>query len=306
MQSSAEVKSMMDSRYAAGIAYQSSLPFDRLRGDSIRATTLRLCEGRLHSAFRTLDVGSGEGGIASFWPHANILGVEISEVAVQIARKNFPDARFQQAAIEEFELGAGMPPFDLVVAQESIEHWTDVPKGLRAIHQALRPNGTFVLTTPNRDSLHCRIRRKMSRGEAPYCSTDHIHEFGFDELIKTVTDSGFVLEGSDGVGLLPYWTMEQVFGSKIRSLTDADEEVATWFEEIGREAPPEYNFIQAHRFRRESCQSSSKYPVPESSSGEGGPAGAVAGAEVGEVAGALEAGGGSPEGPVPGGGGSSR
>jgi len=253
MPSTSDVKTMMDERYAAGTAYKSALPFDLLRGNNIRDTTLSLCDrfGEvINPTVRTLDVGSGQGGIAAFWPHHNIVGVEISEVAVKLAREAYPAVKFVCCAIEKFELGAGMAPFDLVVAQESIEHWTDVPKGLQAIHQAMRPHATFVLTTPNRDSLHNRIRRKLGKGEAPYCSTDHVHEFGFQELIDTVQSHGFTLEKSAGVGLLPYWTLEDVFGSRIRELTDADEEVVEWFETIGRSAPPEFCFIQAHRFRR--------------------------------------------------------
>lgn len=250
MKTPEEVADMMDRGYADGTAYQTSLPFDEQRGVNIRRTTAILAHEYMRETTLTLDVGSGEGGIASFWPHTNIVGVEISAVAIEKARKAHPNVKFICAPIERFELGAGMEPFDLAVAQESIEHWTDAAAGLKAIRAAMRRGGHLVLTTPNRDSLHCRIRRKLGMPDAPYCSHDHIREFGFHELIEFVSDQGFVKEQSMGVGLLPYWTMEDHFGPAIRNLTDADEEVVRWLEDMGASIPPEYAFIQCHRFRR--------------------------------------------------------
>ena len=105
-------------------------------------------------------------------------------------------------------------------------------------------------TTPNRDSLHCRIRRRLGKSEAPYCADDHICEFGFDELVELCARQGFELKQSLGVGLLPYWTLEDEFGPEIRRLTDSDEEVVKWFEEMGAAIPAMYAFIQCHRFRK--------------------------------------------------------
>ena len=248
----------MDRRYGDGTAYQTSLPFDLERGKNIRAATLGLADMRTPEAgwllapeTRTLDVGSGEGGIASFWPHMNITGVEISEFAIEKARAQYPKMRFRCCAIEQFELGAGEAAYDLVVAQESIEHWTDPTEGMKRISAAIKRSGHFILTTPNRDSLHCRMSRKLELGEPPTCSGDHIHEFGYRQLIEFVEGFGFRKEYSRGVGLLPYWTMERLMGPQVRFLTDRDEEVVDWFETIGNTAPAEFCFIQCHRFVRD-------------------------------------------------------
>jgi SAM-dependent methyltransferase len=257
MKTISDVRADMDRRYADGTAYQTSLPFDLQRGKNIRAATLGLAnllaDGRslLDEKTRTLDVGSGEGGIASFWPHHNITGVEISEFAIEKARAQYPDMRFRCCAIEEFELGAGEAPYDLVVAQESIEHWTDPTGGMTRIASAITRKGHLIITTPNRDSLHCRMSRKLELGEPPTCSGDHIHEFGFEQLIAFVEGFGFRLEFSRGVGLLPYWTMERMFGPQVRFLTDRDDQVVDWFEDIGQAAPAEFCFIQCHRFVRD-------------------------------------------------------
>jgi len=246
-----EVRSEMDVLYASGKAYQSALVFDAIRGNQIRATSLHLSTPFAQDpTARILDIGCGEGGITAFFPHRNVIGIDISPVAIERARHNFPTGHFEASAIEVLAQASWYDgPFDLVVAQESIEHWTNAEQGLRVVASVLKPGGWFVLTTPNRDSLHCRMSRKFKR-EAPYCSNDHIHEFGYTELIDAVRKHGFRHDKACGVHLAPYWSMEQELGDKIRSITDNDEEVNVWLNEIGRSCP-EYSFIQCHRFVRE-------------------------------------------------------
>lgn len=244
-----EIRTEMNQRYGKGLgAYEKELPFDRLRTEEIFNAVLELATDRLRDdalqELRTLDVGSGIGGIAEYWPHRNIVGVEISEVAVAQARQRFPDVRYECSAIEDWKSDEKFP---LVVAVETIEHWSDVNQGLDAIRACMPENGVFVLTTPNRDSLHCRIGKKLKL-EVPFCSRDHTKEFGFEELIDTVRRRGFLLSASRGVHLAPYWALEAQLGVSIRSLTDKDDEVNGWLNEIGRDMPPKYAFIQAHRF----------------------------------------------------------
>lgn len=247
----ADVRAEMDEWFASGTAYQSALPFDLMRGEEIRAASLQLSTPFAHDPTASiLDIGCGEGGITSFFPHHNVIGIDISPVAIERARKAYPTGHFESVAIEELAQAAWYQgPFDLVVAQESIEHWTDAEQGLRVVASVLKPGGWFVLTTPNRDSLHCRMTRKLG-GEAPLCSRDHIHEFGYTELIETVSKHGFRHDAAAGVHLAPYWSMEMTLGQRMRDLTDNDPEVNTWLNEIGRSCP-QYAFIQCHRFVRE-------------------------------------------------------
>lgn len=248
-----QVQQEMDARFAAGTAYQSALPFDLMRGEQIRVTTLRLSQPEASNPdARILDIGCGEGGIQTFFPLYNVIGIDISPVAVQRAMRNVPRGTFVACAIEnlpECPAVAVEGTFDLVVAQESIEHWTDARGGLRALRQVMKRAGSLVLTTPNRDSLHCRMARKLGF-EAPICATDHIHEFGYRELINCVEDTGFRRTASAGVHLAPCWALEGVIGHAYRQLTDNDVEVNTWLNKLGA-ACPEFAFIQCHRFIRE-------------------------------------------------------
>lgn len=247
------VRSEMDARYAAGDAYVASLTFDQLRTTLLQQAVLRLASRVASFNDRkplTLDVGCGDAGIAAYWRHTNTVGLELSEVAVQRARTKYHDRRFVVGAIETWDPTTDPGyPFTLVVAVESIEHWTDSAAGLRTIHRALAEGGELVLTTPNRDSLHVRMGKKLGVA-VPYCSPDHIHEFGFRELIEHVEAQGFQHEEARGVHLAPYWALERALGDKVRSLTDNDPEVNRWLNEIAETMPTEYAFIQAHRFRK--------------------------------------------------------
>lgn len=246
--STEQIRAMMDERYAAGDdAYELRLPFDALRMTEIYRVVLDLVHGDLRHC-RTLDVGSSTAGIVRFWPHQDIVGVEISAEAVKTARTKFPNVDYRVGSIEDWSPNPG-EQFDLVVAVESIEHWQDAGRGLDAIHRAMSPGGMFVMTTPNRDSLHCRIGKKLGI-KVPKISYDHVHEFGYMELIEFVERHGFVCEESRGVHCAPYWALEEKLGIAVRELTDNDVEVNNWFNDIGSSMPAQYAFIQCHRFSR--------------------------------------------------------
>lgn len=137
---------------------------------------------------------------------------------------------------------------DMVISIESIEHWCDVDAALAGIRRVLKPHGALILTTPNRDSLHVRMGRKLGI-QMPYCANDHTHEFGYDELDTLVTGAGFRKEAETGASFAPYWALEGAIGHRMRHLTDNDEEVVQWLNAIGRRCP-EFAFCQIKSFER--------------------------------------------------------
>lgn len=137
---------------------------------------------------------------------------------------------------------------DMVISIESIEHWCDVDAALAGIRRVLKPHGALILTTPNRDSLHIRMGRKLGI-QMPYCAIDHTHEFGYDELDTLVTGAGFRKEAETGASFAPYWALEGAIGHRMRHLTDNDEEVVQWLNAIGRRCP-EFAFCQIKAFER--------------------------------------------------------
>lgn len=120
---------------------------------------------------RVLDAGCGEG----FGTHtladvaAEVLGVDYSPVAIGECRRlwNKPNLRFEQ--VDLVKPGNFSDTFDLVLNFQVLEHIHDPLPFLRGLHERLGPDGTLVLTTPNR-------LRTIS--ENPY----HVREYTAPEL----------------------------------------------------------------------------------------------------------------------------
>ncbi|MCS7138836.1 MAG: class I SAM-dependent methyltransferase, partial [Crenarchaeota archaeon] len=84
-----------------------------------------------------------------------VYGVEISEKGVEMARKN--GVKCIQLDVDEEDLPFEDNFFDAVFAGELIEHLYDPDHFLEEVYRVLKPEGLFVLTTPNLASIHNRI-----------------------------------------------------------------------------------------------------------------------------------------------------
>jgi SAM-dependent methyltransferase len=100
-----------------------------------------------------LDVASGEGyGSALLSQVArSVVGVEFSGPTVHGAIANFPrpNLRFLQADARALPLRDGC--VDAVVSFETIEHFGGQDRFLRDVRRVLRPDGMFIVSTPDRD-----------------------------------------------------------------------------------------------------------------------------------------------------------
>jgi 2-polyprenyl-3-methyl-5-hydroxy-6-metoxy-1,4-benzoquinol methylase len=119
----------------------------------IRATAIlnALASLRLRTP-HMLDLGCGIGwltGILSqFGP---TMGVELSSLAIEEARKRYPLAQFVQADVLNWDHPS--KSFDVVISQEVLEHMEDQAKYLDIAANLLKEDGWLILTTPNRKIL---------------------------------------------------------------------------------------------------------------------------------------------------------
>ena len=96
---------------------------------------------------RALDLGCGDGRLTDDLRAARTVGADVSEVALQRARKRLPDAELRLVEPDQ-PLPFEDSSFDLVLCAETVEHVRDAQLLLSEARRVLRPGGELALTTP--------------------------------------------------------------------------------------------------------------------------------------------------------------
>lgn len=97
-----------------------------------------------------LEVGCGTGELSKklFDAGAYVVGIDISEVAIAYAIKNNAGPDYYQADI--FTMRPKFRGFDVVIANEFIEHWEDVYLTFDTLFSAVKSKGTLFFSVPHR------------------------------------------------------------------------------------------------------------------------------------------------------------
>lgn len=96
----------------------------------------------------SFEIGSGIGATASLLKEheVNIMGSDISEEMVSIAKKLVPDVPFMHFDANNNTLGKNL--FDYVYAFEVIEHIAHPSKAIQTIYSLLKKDGLFIGSCP--------------------------------------------------------------------------------------------------------------------------------------------------------------
>jgi ubiquinone/menaquinone biosynthesis C-methylase UbiE len=131
-----------------------------------------------------LDLGIGDGRLATELHATKLTGADVSQVALDRARKRLPDADLVLVQPDEplpFEDNA----FDLITCVETIEHIRDVQLAFSEMRRVLRPGGRLALTTP----AAARWRVLVIGLEHPF--SPHIRAFTKRSLRTVLESMGF-------------------------------------------------------------------------------------------------------------------
>ncbi len=124
-----------------------------VRSDQLRFTrrVLDPVEG-----LRLLDIGCGSATFVRMARRAGVdaMGLEISEKALEIARKEVPGAVFSGSEEELLKRGQ---TFDAITLFHSLEHMTDPFHFLKRLQRLLEPEGSLIIQVPNAGSLQARV-----------------------------------------------------------------------------------------------------------------------------------------------------
>jgi SAM-dependent methyltransferase len=126
---------------------------------------------------RVLEIGCGLGtdGAQFAAAGADYTGVDLTEAAVELARKRFQlfDLRGDFRVADAENLDFADESFDLVYAHGVLHHTPDTARAVREIHRVLRANGRAVVMLYHRDSYNYRIGiRVLRRAGAPLLKSE--------------------------------------------------------------------------------------------------------------------------------------
>ncbi|MEA5618976.1 class I SAM-dependent methyltransferase [Cronbergia sp. UHCC 0137] len=236
----ANIKELMDSRYKSQNAYNMVCLWDDVRAKELTRHIMGAIVPTYDSTI--LEIGCGSGGSASYIDECKeYIGTDLSEVAISQANTEYSKKpNFKFMAMDAMKLEFEENRFDVVIAREVIEHLPDPIDCLKEAFRVLKSGGMFVVTSPNRDSLHLRVNRMLGYQDFK-CSFDHIKEFTFQEAAEMLTDVGFKIKDTKGAFLMPYWGINNV-DSSVRHLTDNDAIMVEMLRELGDRVGAEYAF----------------------------------------------------------------
>ena len=134
-----------------------------------------------------IDIGCGYGWLLDYFDSAQrVCGSDISEHAIEVAKKRSPNREFKVADIQNgvaFE-----DKFDLVLAINVIEHLPNPEAGIKGICEALKPGGITLVHLPT-------INNALNKWEYKhlyYSDPTHIYRPKGSEIRRMFEENGLV------------------------------------------------------------------------------------------------------------------
>jgi len=116
---------------------------------------------------RVLEIGCGLGtdGVQFAQAGADYTGVDLTEAAIDLARKNFEQrglqGEFKVADAESLDFADNS--FDLVYSHGVLHHTPDTARAVQEIHRVLKPEGRAIVMLYHRDSYNYRVGIRILR-----------------------------------------------------------------------------------------------------------------------------------------------
>jgi SAM-dependent methyltransferase len=146
---------------------------------------------------RILDVGCATGWMTKMLSEFGTAeGVDLSETAVEAAKKDFPGIKYTAGDLYQIELTS--EPVDLVVCQEVIPHVSDQALLIRRITDVIKPGGFLIITAANRFVME-RMRDSDGVGVGDEDPEDHIKKWLNMKELKGIIEPYFNVLDSTSV-----------------------------------------------------------------------------------------------------------
>ncbi len=168
-----------------------------------------------------IDLGCGNGALAGRLAERGfrVVGLDLSESGIAIAREACPHARFEVLSAEQDVLQRlACDPFDMAISTEVIEHLYAPRNFMQGAFASLKPGGTFLCTTPYHGylkNLAISLAGRWDRHADPLWDGGHIKLFSRRTLTRLFQETGFTDIQFTGIGRLPLlWMTMALTGQK--------------------------------------------------------------------------------------------
>ncbi len=145
---------------------------------------------------KILDIACGSGKfieVASEFIES--YGIDISEVAIGIAKKRIPKANFRVGESENLPYDDNF--FDFITCFGSLEHFIDMDKALREMKRVIKPDGKLFISVPNLFSFYS-VMNVWLKKQSPKADQELERYAGVDEWSDLFNHNGFSIESVSG------------------------------------------------------------------------------------------------------------
>jgi ubiquinone/menaquinone biosynthesis C-methylase UbiE len=142
-----------------------------------------------------LDLGSGIGqmSIAAARKSKKVIGLELDERSLEIARSNSTSLKIKNVIFTSQDLNKKLPfndgYFNKIICSDVLEHLYKRDFALKEIKRVLKKGGTLFLVTDNPDNSWKRLQKSV--GLFYYADPDHKYEYPREEILKNLNKLDF-------------------------------------------------------------------------------------------------------------------
>jgi 2-polyprenyl-3-methyl-5-hydroxy-6-metoxy-1,4-benzoquinol methylase len=158
---------------------------------------------------KVLDLGCGNGVLTKKIADAGfeVIGVDPSETGIEGAKKMHPDIDFRVCGVYDDPEKTGLGKFDLIIAEEVVEHLYFPDELLKFSKKVINPGGKIILSTPYYGYLRNLLLAIFNRWDhhlTPLWNNGHIKLFSKKTMMGLLSRNQFKMIEFHGVGNVSY------------------------------------------------------------------------------------------------------
>lgn len=154
---------------------------------------LKIINKYVTSSKKILDIGCGAGTLCLYLAQKNnrVLGIDISEKAIESAKKSAKFLRLENVEFKKCDFPEDVPKemFDVVIFTEVIEHIREDDKALKKIFSLLQPDGIAIITTPSSNAPLYKLGLAKEFDQR----VGHLRRYTVESLGQKAENTGFTI-----------------------------------------------------------------------------------------------------------------